>query len=388
MKVLHWYPNLLGGGGVAGAVVGLAAAQARAGAEVHLACYEGEERSLYGDRIPEGAVLHRIAYARRLHLGGNRLVRPPARGEMARLRDIGADLVHVHGGLNADNLWVYGAVARASVLSPHGAYHPAVIARARGVKSAWAAFEERRASGGARALHALCPAEAAAVKGLLPGAEVYVAPQGGASVTAARTSPRPPGAEGPRRVLSLGRLDVRGKGLDVLVKAFAEAAGGAGAPPMSLAIMGPDPGGAADELRALAGGLGVADAVTVSGAVDRSAVPAALAAADLYAQLSRNEGFGLSLAEALLCGVPALASDEVGLASFEFIARLPHVTVCEAGDVGAAAAGIRSMLGRADELRAAGSAAAEEVARFLDWDRIAAVHLERYGRLVYPEAAA
>ena len=47
MRILHWYPNFLGGGGVANAVLGLAIARAERGAEVAIASAEAEGEPLY-----------------------------------------------------------------------------------------------------------------------------------------------------------------------------------------------------------------------------------------------------------------------------------------------------------------------------------------------------
>jgi hypothetical protein len=48
MRILHWYPNFLGGGATANAALGLAKAEARLGAKVSIAAAEALKASLYG----------------------------------------------------------------------------------------------------------------------------------------------------------------------------------------------------------------------------------------------------------------------------------------------------------------------------------------------------
>lgn len=95
---------------------------------------------------------------------------------------------------------------------------------------------------------------------------------------------------------AVGRLD-RQKGFDVLLAALAQLP-----PETQLVIAGSGPEESA--LRRQAQPLG--DRVRFLG--QRDDVPTVLAALDLFAMPSRWEGFGLSLAEALATGLPAVAS--------------------------------------------------------------------------------
>jgi len=79
--------------------------------------------------------------------------------------------------------------------------------------------------------------------------------------------------------------------------------------------------------RRRASDLGMADRVHFRGALPASEVAAVLAAADVYVQLSRHEGFPLSIVEALLAAKPAVLSSAIGTVSYPEVARLPHVMV-------------------------------------------------------------
>lgn len=128
----------------------------------------------------------------------------------------------------------------------------------------------------------------------------------------------PPRAEARRRlgipagafvVAGVGRL-VRVKGFDLLVAALPRLA--AAAPGALAALVGDGP--ERDALAAQAAALGVADRLRLPGAVeDLSALATWLAAADVVAAPSRNEGMGRSLVEAMALGVPVVAAAVGGI---------------------------------------------------------------------------
>lgn len=79
-------------------------------------------------------------------------------------------------------------------------------------------------------------------------------------------------------------------------------------PGARLTLAGPPEDGQA-ALRALAGELGVADAVHFPGEVDRATKVRLMQECAVYVQVSRFEGFGLAVAEALACGATVLVAD-------------------------------------------------------------------------------
>ena len=120
---------------------------------------------------------------------------------------------------------------------------------------------------------------------------------------AAATPPRP--GDAPFTVLFVGRL-VESKAQDELIDAFAAFAAGFGAPCRLLLVgRGSEAAGTALRTRALRHGLG--KSVELAGVLSDAALDAAFAAADLYVSLSRHEGFGVPLVEAMAHGVPVLA---------------------------------------------------------------------------------
>lgn len=104
-------------------------------------------------------------------------------------------------------------------------------------------------------------------------------------------------------VVALGRLSLE-KGFDTLVRAHAQVLQSS-CTPHQLLIIGEGP--ERDALMDLIAELGVGDTVTMTGFLDNP-FPL-LARADLFVLSSRWEGYALALAEALLLGVPAVATD-------------------------------------------------------------------------------
>jgi glycosyltransferase involved in cell wall biosynthesis len=107
-------------------------------------------------------------------------------------------------------------------------------------------------------------------------------------------------------VAGLGRF-VPVKGFDLLVEALPRVV--AGVPSARLLLVGDGPERAALERRAE--GLGVADRLHVTGVI--ADVAACLAAADVVAAPSRNEGMGRALVEAMALGIPAVGAAVGGI---------------------------------------------------------------------------
>jgi glycosyltransferase involved in cell wall biosynthesis len=176
-----------------------------------------------------------------------------------------------------------------------------------------------------------------------------------------RFTPGAPASQRPRTVLYVGRMDRSSawKGVDVLVRAFAELA--ADVPGARLRLVG---GGDAveDHLR-LAAELGVADRVEAAGELTGQALVDAVRTAAVAVLPSRTEAesFGMVLVEAMACGTPVVGSAVGGI---------PHAVadgetglLVPPGDPAALAAACRKLLADgelADRLGAAGRLRAEQ----------------------------
>ncbi|MDH6578064.1 glycosyltransferase family 4 protein [Kitasatospora sp. MAP5-34] len=190
-----------------------------------------------------------------------------------------------------------------------------------------------------------------------------------------RFTPGEPASGRPRTVLYVGRMDRTSawKGVDVLVRAFAELAELPGA---RLRLVGG--GDAVPDHLALAGRLGVADRVDAVGELTGDALVAEVRTAALLVLPSRTEAesFGMALVEAMACGTPVVGSEVGGI---------PHVItdgetglLVPPGDPGALATACRRVLedgGLADRLAGAGRRRAVE--RYA-WDGLMARYLSLF----------
>ena len=113
-----------------------------------------------------------------------------------------------------------------------------------------------------------------------------------------------------RIALFLGRLHPK-KGCDLLIDAFARTA--SDDQQTVLVMAGPDQIGWASELRDRAARSQIGERVIFTGMLDGSVKWAALRATDVFVLPSHQENFGISVAEALACGVPVLMSNRVNI---------------------------------------------------------------------------
>lgn len=119
-----------------------------------------------------------------------------------------------------------------------------------------------------------------------------------------------PALRGSRLLLFLGRIHPK-KGCDLLLKAFAALC--AHDTTMHLVMAGPDNSQWTPALKTLAGELGIAQRVTWTGMLQGDEKWGAFYASDAFVLPSHQENFGIAVAEALACGLPALISDKVNI---------------------------------------------------------------------------
>ncbi len=125
---------------------------------------------------------------------------------------------------------------------------------------------------------------------------------------------------------------IRRKGFDLLLDAFAQVS--RTAPAARLRVVGPR--GDASGRLAAGGGGGAAVAVTVAGPVRQEELAVELRRADCLVLPSRNDSYGMVVAEALASGIPVLVSDMVG--AKELVAEGRNGWIVRAGDTAALAA--------------------------------------------------
>jgi glycosyltransferase involved in cell wall biosynthesis len=115
---------------------------------------------------------------------------------------------------------------------------------------------------------------------------------------------------GRRLLLFLSRIHEK-KGCDLLVRAFAEVAGSE--PTLHLVMAGPDQSGLVVHLKQIAADHGVEERISWPGMLRDEMKWGAFYASDAFILPSHQENFGISVAEALGCGLPVLISDKVNI---------------------------------------------------------------------------
>jgi glycosyltransferase involved in cell wall biosynthesis len=280
------------------------------------------------------------------------------------------DLLHLHSVFVPANAAVGRAWPGPVVLSPHGGYDPVSLRRSVLRKHAYSALYERRLVRRSDTVVALTETEAGQVRRFAGAARTAVIPNGvapGPLGDGTRLRSRlgiPPDA---RLAVFVGRLDVRHKGLDRLIRAVA------GAPDWRLLIVGPDHRGGREELLRMVAGSAADGRVVLTGEVGPTDLRDVYAAAEVFVLASRWEGLPMSLLEALAAGVPALVTPEVD--------RLVPVGARGAGWVSTpdGLGGALQHLATVPDLEwSTRAAAARELARNYDWDAVAAAHEQAY----------
>lgn len=198
--------------------------------------------------------------------------------------------------------------------------------------------------------------------------------------------PRQDAAAGELRVLFVGRL-VPYKGLDLAIEALAAlAAGGSGAPTLTVVGEGP----ARAECEALAESLGVAERVRFRGRRTRAGVLEALREADVLVLPSRTtpagqaEGLGNVVKEALAVGLEVAVSDNGGLP--ETMPPNRRGELVPEGDAEALAARLEATVRRRGEWPRRAREGRGWVERAYDWRRLAPRIDDAYRRVLAARA--
>ena len=173
-------------------------------------------------------------------------------------------------------------------------------------------------------------------------------------------------AEGELLVACVGRLKAR-KGMIELVQAVADVrrrhANVRAVIAGSVSSASRD---YASSLSAAISALGLGDVVTVDEHVDVTEVPVLIAAADIVAQPSHEEGLGLAALEAMAAGKPTIVTDVVG---FREILTSPDISaVVAAHDVAALSGALATLVGDPDRRTRLGARGREHVQRNFSLD--------------------
>jgi glycosyltransferase involved in cell wall biosynthesis len=130
---------------------------------------------------------------------------------------------------------------------------------------------------------------------------------------------------------------------------------------------------------------GVADRVVLAGHLAHEELPAVIQASDLLLAVPWYEPFGITVLEAMACGVPVVGSAVGGLLD----TVVPGVTglLVTQRDPGSIAAAIRLLLDDEPRRAAMGRAGADRVRRLYTWERIAEQTEQSYRQVLGAKVA-
>ena len=215
------------------------------------------------------------------------------------------DVVHVHGLWLMPNVYAGNAAAAAGrplIVTPRGMLAPEALAFSAGKKRLFWRLLQKPAYAHAAAWHATSEAEAEEIRAFGVRAPIAIIPNG---IDIPNSPERPLPKQTQRRtILYLGRIHPM-KGLPDLVGAWSHLANER--PNWNLRIVGPDEGGHRAELESMVQ-QGCVPRVVFEGPVYGAEKTRVLQEADLFVLPTKNENFGLTVAEALAAGIPAIVS--------------------------------------------------------------------------------
>jgi glycosyltransferase involved in cell wall biosynthesis len=175
-------------------------------------------------------------------------------------------------------------------------------------------------------------------------------------------------------ILALSRIHPK-KNLELLLDVFLSLADQPEFEQWRLVIAGDGEPGYIESLQSLAEERGGADKVLFPGWLGGELKSSALQDAALFALTSHQENFGLAVAEALACGVPALVSERVNLApeindfGLGWVVPLDRASLSQT---------LAQSLRDGDERKRRGRAGQDFVARQFSWAKVAAELADLY----------
>jgi glycosyltransferase involved in cell wall biosynthesis len=304
-------------------------------------------------------------------------------------RDLpGFDLLHIHS-LYLFHDWAAGGLAlrlaKPYIVRPHGTLDPYIFQRRRLKKILFDLWFQNRILAGASAIHYTAEEEMRLAAPFVHGAPGVVIPNGLDPADYVRL-PRSGSFRahhpeiGDRRILLfLGRINFK-KGLDIL----AASVGRLARQDIHLAIAGPD-GGYLAEAKRFVAEAGIESRTSFVGMLQGEAKLGAFADASLFLLPSYSENFGISVIEAMACGLPVVISDKVNIWREVVADGAGLAAPCEAAQF---AARIAELIDDPARLAKMGEAGRASVARRYDWASIGKRLEDVYAGIVAGKGAA
>lgn len=203
------------------------------------------------------------------------------------------------------------------IISPRGVFYPETMRKKAWKKWLYYNIALKKSVESASAIHYTTEDEAENCHAFLGLRNPYTIVPNGIDLRGFSYLPAPeelkeryPALKEKRVVLFLGRLNWK-KGLDILVKAFSTIA--RKHPDAHLLIAGNDEDGYRGTVERWVREQGLENKVTFTGPLAGRDKLMAYSGSDIFVLPSYSENFGMTVIEAMVCGLPAVISDKVGI---------------------------------------------------------------------------
>ena len=319
MNIGHFYAYFMGAGGIPSEARFLAKAQAKLGHKVTAYCYEGPSGAC--QESASGVMVKQFPWPK------FPFSLPVDLGRILLQNSDRLDVLQFHGSFQPQNIAVARTARRAGipyVASPEGIVTKGILLKSGRLglvkKLSYIQLFERPFLQHAAAIRALSKTEVDHLRFFGVTAPCFIATEGIDRDSILQPldghflQTRFPRLQGKFLIGSMGRLDIYQKGLDVLLKSFADTLRqGLSTEKAALVLIGPDFKGGMSKLLTLAKRLRVESGVFFVPQASGSEKFHMLASLDLFVHLSRVEGVPRVLREALAVGCPVLISAETNM---------------------------------------------------------------------------
>lgn len=280
-------------------------------------------------------------------------------------------MIHMHGGFIPEYFHLQSYLKKEGIpfiITPHGCYNIKSMENGHRKKSTYFRFFERKLLNNAKYLHCLGKSESQAIDAMAPEVETVVIPNGQELDDLAfqfepLEKPQDP-------VLGFcGRMDLKMKGLDLLLKGYHKYKTDTGARAELWLIGG---GYNIEELKKMSSDLDIQDDVVFYGPKFGDEKLNLLSHCDAFYHPSRYEGLPMSILEAAGLGIPCVVSDATNMA--EYISEHNAGLVLEPNTVESLSESIRTiseMKKALSPLATMSDAAISMIQSTFSWDEIA-----------------
>lgn len=264
---------------------------------------------------------------------------PMARALKKGLKNREYDIVHIH------SLYLFhGAVAAhycrrykiPYIIRPHGTLDPFLYQRNRRKKAIIEFLFENRNIKHATALHYTTEEEKILARPFINNDNGFVVPNGlyleeyNVNIEKGQFREKYPETKGKKIILFFSRLNFK-KGLDLLIHAFDNVS--QSRDNVHLVITGPDNDGYGDKVRKWIKERGLESKVTFTGILTGQEKLEVLYDSDMFVLPSYSENFGISVIEAMICGLPVIISNKVNIYRELLNNNAGEVVNCDASEL-------------------------------------------------------